>query len=717
VPDPNRLAGSSSPYLRQHQFDPVDWYPWGEEALSRAKELDRPLFLSIGYSACHWCHVMGHESFADEATASDMNDSVVAVKVDREERPDIDSVYMEAVQAATGSGGWPMSVFATPDGRPFFAGTYYPDRPRHGTPAFRQVLAAVVDVWTNRRADVEHQADALADAVAKRVAPPAPLVAVAPDGTRGSMAAAAARLADISDPEHGGFGRAPKFPQPLLLDLLLGAHVSRIGAGTDGGARPTGTADKQPNAEAEADDVEDRGTPRPALQVALDALGALAAGGIWDHVGWGFSRYSVDREWLVPHFEKMLYDQALLGRVYLHAWQVTGDRGWLRVLEELVGYVLGDLRLASGALASAEDADSEGEEGRFYTWEAAEFDAVLGPELAPTARAYWGVTDAGNFEGRNILSRPFRAGPSTAGPGERPAEIERARELLVATRSGRVRPGLDDKVLTEWNAMMCATLAEAALAAGRDDWLAAAEEIVTVLLEASRLDNGRVLRTPAREGEAPILGYSTDLAWLVEACVRLAEAKGDPAWLTPAIEVADQLLDLYLDAETGGLFTTGTDAEALVVRPRELYDNVTPSATSVAAVALSRLAALSGAEHYADAAARLVASGEAVIAESPTAVPELLRAADLVRAGTVDVAVTGDRTDLVRAAAARWHPRIVIAWAGAGAEGAFPLLADRPDGHAYVCRYGECRLPVAAADALAAEIDAALSAESSRPAS
>ena len=731
MPPLNRLAGSASPYLRQHQSDPVDWYPWGEEALARAKELDRPLFLSIGYSACHWCHVMGHESFSDVETARAMNDLVVAIKIDREERPDIDAVYMEAVQAATGSGGWPMSVFATPDGRPFFAGTYFPDRPRHGSPAFRQVLAAVADVWGNRREDVERQADALAEAVASRVSPP-PLFGTTrgsagdelggagadatgtsegadgagadatgtsegADGTgrldRAQVAAATRaaceRLEQMADPEWGGFGRAPKFPQPLLVDLLLRAHVQGLGGKAVRSAA-----------------VEGGGAPEPsaALSTALRALEAMAAGGIWDHVGGGFSRYSVDRMWLVPHFEKMLYDQALLGRAYLHAWQATGEQRWLAVLDELVSYVLGDLRLSSGALASAEDADSEGEEGRFYTWPAAEFDAACGPELAGPARAYFGVTDEGNFEGRNILS--LSSDPARAGE-PRPAAIEQARAALAEVRSRRVRPGLDDKVLTEWNAMMCATLAEASLAAGRADWMEGAARIASELLESSRLPGGRVLRTPAGGG-APILGYATDLAWLVEACVRLSEASGDAAWLAPAAEVADQLLELFVDGETGGLFSTGSDAEALVVRPRELFDNVTPSALSVAGVALCRLGALSGDTRYGDAAAALVASVGDVLLSSSTGLPELLRAADLVVNGTVEVAVTGDRDDLVRVVARLGHPRVVLARGDPDAPGALPLLAGKQAGHAYVCRFGACRLPVATEEALADELAAAL---------
>ncbi len=736
----NRLGAETSPYLRQHSQDPVDWYPFGPEAFERARELDRPVFLSIGYSACHWCHVMAHESFADETTAREMNESVVAVKVDREERPDVDALYMEAVQAATGRGGWPMSVFATPDGRPFYAGTYFPDRAGRGMPTFRSVLRAVADAWTDRREEVLDQADSLSQAVALRLAPPPAegagahggavagggaaagggavaaggAVTVSAASVTAAIAEACRHLAEISDPVHGGFGRAPKFPQPLYLDLLLRAHVEGI-------AVPQGSAGS---------------TPLAPLEVALGALEAMAAGGIWDHLGGGFSRYSVDREWLVPHFEKMLYDQALLGRVYLHAWQITGDARWRQVLGEIIAYVLRDLALAGGGIASAEDADSEGEEGRFYVWDAGEIEAVLGPELAPAALAWWGVRAGGNFEGHSILFRAERAELL------RPPEIEEARRRLLDARSRRVRPGLDDKVLTEWNAMMCATLAEAALGTGESSWRRAAEDLGELLVgQCRRGGDGRVLRCPSRgEGRPDLLGYSADAAWIVEALVRLAECTGKDRWLEPASAVADQLLDLFEDKESGGLFTTGADAEHLVVRPRELYDNVTPSALSVAVGALARLASLSGDETYDSAARRLLASGAVIIARAPTATAALLGAADVLASGIVEVAVTGDRPDLVNHLGGRWLPRTVLAWAaggggslagargsgagggplGSGARGAgtgggagaggggSPLLEGRPPGFAYVCRNGACRLPAATPEVLDAELAAAL---------
>jgi hypothetical protein len=683
----NRLAAETSPYLRQHRHDPVDWFPWGPEALQRARQLDRPLFLSIGYSACHWCHVMAHESFADDVTAAEMNELVVAVKIDREERPDIDSIYMEAVQAATGHGGWPMSVFATPDGKPFYVGTYFPNRPGRGAPTFRAVLAAIAQAWASQRAAVNEQAVALNDAVARRLtAPPVDDLSEGPLDSSSIAAAierACEQLASMRDPEWGGFGRAPKFPQPLLLELCLRAHVEGIGSELD---------------------------PTPIV-IVQEALEAMAVGGIWDHLGGGFSRYSVDREWLVPHFEKMLYDQAQLAGVYLHAWQVTGDARWRQVLDEIVGYVLSDLRLPSGGLASAEDADSEGEEGRFYLWDRSEIESVLGPELAPSALAWWGVSDAGNFEGRNILRRPMH------GELARPPEIEQARRALLAHRSQRVRPGLDDKVLTEWNAMMCATLAEAARATGDATWLQAAEELGEELLDrARRPADGRVLRCPTGHvgagGRPELLGYSVDVAWLIEACIRLAEATGHLRWLVTAGELADQLLELFEDLDAGGLFTTGSDAEELVVRPREMYDNVTPSAASVAAGALARLASLLGRDDLAEAAERLVRGGAFAILAAPTAVPALLGAADLLASGLIEIVVTGDRPDLLSAAGRRYLPRGVLVWEAADSAGGsppplLPLLQERAAGLAFVCRRGACRLPAASAEELLVEVTTA----------
>jgi len=677
----NRLGSQTSPYLRQHAGDPVDWYPWGDEALASAKELDRPLFVSIGYSSCHWCHVMGHESFADPTTAEKMNRHFVSVKVDREERPDLDAVYMEALQAATGRGGWPMSVFATPEGLPFLAGTYFPDRARNGMPSFREVLDAVVEAWDTRRHDVVEQARALKAAVADRLGPSEPSVGRGEAARRADVLCdqAVEQLASVFDPRDGGFGSAPKFPQPLLLDLLLRDHV-RTGAAA-------------------------------SLDIAERTLEAMASGGIYDHLGGGFARYSVDQHWDVPHFEKMLCDQALIARVYLHAWQLDDDPRWLQVLEETLSYVLRELRDPGGGLYSAQDADSQGAEGRYYLWSAEELTSVLGPALGAEAADFYGVTPEGNFEGRTVLHCARR------GELLRPPPIETARSQLFAARAGRVRPGLDDKIITEWNAMMCSTLVEAAAATGRDDWSNTAEQIATFLLEHLRRADGRVLRSWC-QGRASLPGYAADYAWLADCCTRLGELTGNPRWTTEAVTIARQLLRLFTDEGHGGLYTTGADAAPLVVRPRDLHDGATPAAGSVAAVALARLGALVCDDELSAAAERIVDAVGAELLAAPSSFAEMLLAAALVEDGPVEIVVTGDRADLVRAARRRFLPGAVLAWrspaaklpAGLGAAVPFesPLLAGREDGFGYVCRRGACLAPVDSVDALLSALDSAV---------
>ncbi|HZX56125.1 MAG TPA: thioredoxin domain-containing protein, partial [Ilumatobacteraceae bacterium] len=440
----NRLSRETSPYLRQHAGNPVDWYAWGPDAFEAARDRNVPILLSVGYSACHWCHVMAHESFEDDDVAAVMNRSFVNVKVDREERPDVDSIYMDAVQALTGRGGWPMTVFLTPEGKPFYGGTYFPK------PQFLQLMSAIENVWLNKPADVEQNVGALMDTLGRSAV-------VAPaDGLPDYdiINASLQQLGQNFDSEWGGFGAAPKFPSTLNLDLVLRANV--------------------------------RNPSDAARTVVATTLDAMASGGMYDHIGGGFARYSVDRQWLVPHFEKMLYDQALLVRTYLHAWLVFGEARWRQVVEETIGYVLAEMTDAGGGWYSAEDADSpdehgHGHEGLFYTWTPEEITDVLGTELAPAAIEWWEVTDEGNFEGRNILCRLRHRGAL-----ERPEEIERARQLLFAARATRRRPGLDNKVLTEWNALFLASLAEAGAAMGRQDWLDAAVANAEFLLASLR---------------------------------------------------------------------------------------------------------------------------------------------------------------------------------------------------------------------------------------
>jgi uncharacterized protein len=645
---PNRLASESSPYLRQHADNPVDWYPWSDAAFERARDEGKPVLLSVGYSSCHWCHVMAHESFEDDETAALMNELFVNIKVDREERPDVDAIYMDAVQAMTGHGGWPMTVFLTPDGRPFFGGTYFPKTSRGGMISFGELCRRIDEVWRTRRDELDSQAEELTAAIGRSaLMPPA-------DAIPGSEAlqGAYAELRRQFDPDWGGFGDAPKFPQTMSLELLLRAHVHN---GSD-----------------------------ETLSMVTTSLDAMASGGIYDHIGGGFSRYSVDRHWLVPHFEKMLYDQALLARVYLHAWQVTGEPRYRQVVTETIGYVLRDLRHPEGGFYSAEDADSEGEEGKFYTWSYDELRDRLG-ELADPAIAWWGASPQGNFEGNNILWRPQR------GDLLRPPAIEQARAILFEARSRRVRPGLDDKVLTEWNGLMLSTLAEAAAATGDQEWLAAAMANAEFLVEHLRRPDGRWLRSWQAEAGARQPAFAADHGAMLDAFVRLAEASGRARWLHEATAVAESILDLFWDGEHGGVFTTGRDAEQLVTRPKDLLDSATPSANSLTASGLQRLGALTGETRYQDRAEDILRLLANPATQHPTAFGNLLAALDLNVTGPVEVAVAGDRPDLLEAIRGRYLPHVVLAW---GERYESPIWEGRDDGWAYVCRDYACLSPV-----------------------
>ena len=671
----NRLATETSPYLRQHADNPVDWYPWGEEAFAAARERDVPVLLSVGYSSCHWCHVMAHESFEDPDIAAVMNRRFVNVKVDREERPDVDGIYMQAVQAMTGQGGWPMTVFLAPDGRPFYGGTYFPKADGHGRPGFVRLMEVIDEAWRTQRDDLLEQAGKLRDAIEQTTTIDG---GGTTDPTGEILGRAVESVAAQFDPRHGGFGRAPKFPQAMTLDFLLRAS---------------------------------RQDPDPHLvEMVTVSLDAMAAGGMYDQLGGGFHRYSVDAFWLVPHFEKMLYDQALLTNAFVHAWLVTGAPRYQRIVEETIEYVLRDLRHPDGGFFSAEDADSEGIEGKFYVWSLEEITAICGDD-APEVIRYFGVTERGNF-----------VDPHTQYSGtilhvvdrdeERPEAVSRVIPELFEAREARVRPGLDDKVLLAWNALFLNALTQAATVFGRDDWMDAARGNARFLLRELRRADGRLLRS-WQGGRAAIPAYAEDHAALLEALLTLAELD-DVAWLSDAREVADALLTLFSDDEHGGFFTTGSDAEALIVRPKDVQDNATPAENSLAANGLLRLATLTGDARYEAPAARWVRTMAPLLGEHPTAFAYLLGALERWLTPPLEIAIVGPSDDPATAAlraevTRRFLPNAVrlAAPPGTGAD-LSPLLADRPlvDGvpTAYVCEHYACRQPVTTPEALAAQL-------------
>jgi uncharacterized protein YyaL (SSP411 family) len=654
----NRLAQETSPYLLQHRDNPVDWYPWGERALDRARELDRPLLLSVGYSACHWCHVMERESFEDAETAAYMNEHFVCVKVDREERPDVDALYMEAVQSFSGHGGWPMTVFCDPDGVPFYGGTYFPPDESRGMPSFRMVMEAVVEAFQGRREE-------LAERAAQTRARLGAIGAVEPAAEEPGaelLEGAVGTLLESADPVRGGFGSAPKFPPASALELLLARGETR--------------------------------------QVEL-TLDAMMAGGIYDQLGGGFSRYSVDAAWLVPHFEKMLYDNALLARAYLHGWQELGHERYRWVFEETLDWALREMRGPEGGFYSALDADSEGEEGRFYTWTSAEIRAVIGGRRAEETIEFYGVGEDGNFEGRNVL---HLAGGAAAPEPEAFAEV---REVLLHTREKRVRPGLDDKRLAAWNALMLAALAEAGAVLGREDYLDAARRCAEFVLGQMRDGEGRLLRT-YKDGEARLNAYLEDHAYLLEALLTLYEATLEPRWYEEAEALAETTIARFGDPERGGFYSTSSDHEELIARRKEIGDHPIPSGNSAVAFGLLRLAALSGERSYEELAEGVFRLFAKAAPRQPEAFAHLLRALDFHLAPTREVALVGDDlSELAAIVRSEHRPHLVLA---GGPEGSPvpPLLTDRPaiDGKptAYVCEGFACRAPTAEPGRLATEL-------------
>ena len=646
---PNRLAASTSPYLLQHADNPVDWWEWSPEAFAEAERRGVPVLLSVGYAACHWCHVMAHESFEDEATAAYLNAQFVNVKVDREERPDVDAVYMEAVQAMTGHGGWPMTSFLTARGEPFFCGTYWPDRRRGGLPAFREVLESVSRTWQERRGELE-QAGA---EVVQRLSRPA--AGGSAEVTPELLDRAVAGLRSAYDGVHGGFGGAPKFPPAMVLEALLRAHA-RTGSGLD---------------------------------LVAHTCRAMASGGMYDQLAGGFARYSVDAAWVVPHFEKMLYDNALLLRVYAHWWRASGDPTALRVAVETGEFLLRDLRTREGGFASALDADTGGVEGLTYVWTPDQLVDALGADDGAWAAAQFDVT--GTFEhGTSVLQR-------LAEPDD-PARYARVRAALLAARGERPQPARDDKVVTAWNGLAVAALAETGALLERPDWVAAAQECADLLLGLHRRD-GRLVRTSRNGIAGHGGGVLEDYADLAEGLLALHSATGDPARLADAGALLDVVLARFPDGR-GSLYDTADDAEALVRRPQDPTDGATPGGSSAAAQALLTYAALTGSTRHRDAAELLLGTLAALFERHPRFTGWALAAAEALVAGPVEVVVL-DRPDLLAVARRATSPGAVLATGGALAQG-------REPGAAYVCRQFVCELPTYDGERLRAQLGVVL---------
>jgi uncharacterized protein len=664
---PNRLADELSPYLQQHAGNPVDWYPWGDEAFARARREDRPVLLSIGYASCHWCHVMAHESFEDADTARMMNELFVNVKVDREERPDVDSIYMQAVQAIAGHGGWPMTMFLTPDGVPFYGGTYYPPEDRHGMPSFRRILVSVSEAWRTRREEVLKGATTLRGIYAAAEAPTA-----AGEGiTRAQLAGTMRALGKWYDPREGGFGGAPKFPQPQLLDALLRHHAR------------TGDAE--------------------ALEMVRHSFRRMARGGLYDQLGGGFHRYTVDAVWLVPHFEKMLYDNALLGRLAVHLWQRTGDEEVRRIAEDTFTWLRREMTDPGGGWYSSLDADSEGHEGKFYVWGHAELRELLGDD-ADIAIAYWNASTGGNFEGTNILHVSESADAVAARLGisadQLAATIARARAVLMAARDQRIRPGRDEKVLASWNGLMLRAVAEAARAFD-DPTLADDALRAGAFLRRALVRGGRVLRS-WRSGVARIPGFLEDHAALALGFLSLYQLTWDRGWLDDALALDASCVRWFWSDEGGAFFDTAHDAQPLVTRPRDVTDHAIPAGTSLAVELQLTCAVLTGDASRQRRAEYVLATLSEPLRRSPMAFGHLLAAADLAVHGATELAIAGTPgspafTALARAAASVHVPALVAVAGEGSAVAGLPLMEGRiaapGSATAFVCRGYACELP------------------------
>ncbi|MFC1944281.1 thioredoxin domain-containing protein [Chloroflexota bacterium] len=680
---PNRLINETSPYLLQHAHNPVDWYPWGEEALGRAEREDRPVLLSIGYSACHWCHVMERECFEDEDIAGIMNEDFVNIKVDREERPDLDAVYMDAVQAMTGGGGWPLTVFLTPQGKPFFGGTYFPPEDRLGLPGLPTVLRTVAEAYRTRGGEVETAAEQLV-AHLKRATEPQRIMEPL---TAGMLSTAYQGLQSPFDRQNGGFGSAPKFPQPMVLEYLLRYH------------RRTGDPD--------------------ALLMVGHSLERMAGGGIYDQIGGGFHRYSVDARWLVPHFEKMLYDNALLGRVYLHAYQATGKRLYSRIVEETLDYILREMTDKDGGFCSSQDADSGGAEGIYYTWTPDEVSQVVGRDAADLVCGYFGITEEGNLEGRNVLTRPAEIEALASGlgctPQEMGARLKDAQARLLERRARRVPPHRDGKILAGWNGLMLACLAEAASVLDREDYLEAAVSNATFLTRV--LYDGQILKHSYKDGRTGDDGFLQDYAFLCEGLLCLYQATFDGRWLEGALNLANALVIRFWDEEKGCFYDSARDRQGLIVRPRAVYDNALPSGSAAASFILMYMARLTENRDYEGMAAAAVRSVAQAMARAPIGFGHWLCALDFYLSQPVEVVLIGRPREpatksLIKAIQRRYLPDKVLV----GRDPERPhtavdtplfqgksMLESRPT--AYVCIGRVCNAPVTDPGALERQLD------------
>jgi uncharacterized protein YyaL (SSP411 family) len=680
---PNRLANESSPYLLQHANNPVDWFPWGEEALNKAKLEDKPIFLSIGYSACHWCHVMEHESFENPEIASVMNEHFVNIKVDREERPDLDSIYMDAVVAMTGQGGWPMSVFLTPEGMPFYGGTYYPPTPRQGMPSFEQVLLSISHAYHNQREQVLQNGETLVKHIQRNIPLPSngSLDPSVPDR-------AVQALGRRFDGIYGGFGKSPKFPQPMTYDFLLRNYY--------------------------------RSPKETTLQMLELTLLRMAHGGIYDQLGGGFHRYSVDAIWLVPHFEKMLYDNALLARLYLHAYQLTKKPFYRKIVEETLDYVVREMTDPSGGFYSAQDADSEGEEGKFFLWTPTEIKRVVGDKDAEIFCAAYNVTSRGNFEGRSILNVPVPfdeiAEKFELSHSELDETLQRCKQSLFEVREERIKPARDEKVLTAWNGLMLAAFAEAARVLGRSDYLALAINNAEFVL-STMLKDGRLFRTwKAQPGTAKLMGYLEDYAFYADGLLALYQSTFDPQYFEQARQLMNAVLEHFTDEENGGFFDTADDHEQLITRPKNMQDNAIPSGSSMAVRVLLAMAAYTGESRYETPALQTLTRLQEAMVQYPSAFTYWLGTLEFALSAPKEIAVIGSLNtkpaqQMLNFLRRDYYPNQVIAVAEeTKTAGHPPLVENRPalDGQTtvYVCQNFTCRQPVKTVQELATLIKA-----------